>query len=138
MLHVALPRSLEPTRALPCPVARVGSEPDAGLLEALDEDTFSLDVPMNIHGIDVRTSPTPLEEAQARAGDAWGWKRTWFLSNGATQGNHATCLALSQVGSEVVVQRNAHASTIHGLVLAGLRRSSSVPSSTPSWGSPTA
>ena len=94
---------------------------DAGLLEALGEDTLSLDVPMIIHGIDVGTSPTPLEEAQAMAADAWGSKRTWFLTNGATQGNQATCLALSQLGDEVVVQRNAHASTIDGLVLAGLR-----------------
>lgn len=39
-------------------------------LEALGEDTLSLDAPMIIHGIDVGTSPTPLEEAQAMAADA--------------------------------------------------------------------
>jgi lysine decarboxylase len=97
----------------------VGTDP--GLLEALGDEALSLDVPMIIHGIDVGMSPTPLEEAQAMAADAWGSRRTWFLTNGATQGNQATCLALAQLGGEVVVQRNAHASTIDGLVIAGLR-----------------
>ena len=43
----------------------------------------------------------------------------WFLTNGATQGNHAVCLALAPLGARVVVQRNCHASVIDGLVLSG-------------------
>ncbi len=94
---------------------------DRELLAALGPGAMSLDVPMVIHGIDVGPSPTPLEQAQALAADAWGAKRTHFLSNGATQGNQAICLALAQMGGEVIVQRNAHASTIDGLVTSGLR-----------------
>ena len=45
--------------------------------------------------------------------------RTWFLTNGATQGNHALCLALAPPGTRVVIQRNSHASLIDGLVLSG-------------------
>ena len=30
------------------------------------------------------------------AAEAWGARRTWFLINGASQGNHAACLALAQ------------------------------------------
>ena len=41
------------------------------------------------------------------------------LTNGATQGNHAVCLALAPLGAPVVVQRNCHASVIDGLVLSG-------------------
>jgi|AntDryMetagUQ889_1029465.scaffolds.fasta_scaffold03728_2 hypothetical protein len=62
----------------------LGTDPE--LLAALGANALSLDVPMVIHGIDVGPSPTPLEEAQAMAADAWGAKRTYFLSpNGATQ-----------------------------------------------------
>ena len=45
--------------------------------------------------------------------------RTWFLTNGATQGNHALCLALAPLGAPVVAQRNSHASLVDGLVLSG-------------------
>ncbi len=44
---------------------------------------------------------------------------TWFLTNGASQGNHALCLALAPPGRRVVLQRNSHASLIDGLVLSG-------------------
>lgn len=98
-----------------------GMGTDSELLAALGANAMALDVPMVIHGIDVGPSPTPLEQAQTLAADAWGAKRTHFLTNGATQGNQAICLALAQLGSEVIVQRNAHASTIDGLVTSGLR-----------------
>lgn len=84
-------------------------------------DALELDIPLIINGIDVGPGPTPLERALAMAADAWGAKRTWFLSNGATQGNHGACLALATMGKEVIVQRNVHASTIDGLVLSGLQ-----------------
>ena len=81
------------------------------------------DVPALIEGIDVGAPAghNPLDRALALAADAWGAERTWFLTNGASQGNHALCLALAQAGSRVVVQRTVHGSTIDGMVLAGLR-----------------
>jgi arginine decarboxylase len=74
-----------------------------------------------VEGIDVGAEPTPFQRAQALAAEAWGAKRSWFLINGASQGNHVALLTLAHSGSEVVVQRNAHSSTIDGLVLSGLR-----------------
>ena len=97
-----------------------GAGTDPELQQALGGDAFSLDVPLVIHGIDVGLDETPLEQALELAADACGAKRTWFLSNGATQGNHAICLALTSMGQQVVVQRNVHASMIDGLILAGL------------------
>jgi arginine decarboxylase len=57
--------------------------------------------------------------AEQLAAQAYGAGRTWFLTNGATQGNHALCLALAGPGTSVVLQRNSHASLIDGLVLSG-------------------
>src|SRR2546421_1055807 len=82
---------------------------------------LELDIPLVTPGVDIGMPVPPLDRAMELAADAWGAKRTWFLSNGATQGNHAICLALAGVGSEVIVQRNVHGSTIDGLVLSGLR-----------------
>jgi lysine decarboxylase len=96
-----------------------GEGADPGLRSALGDDALLLDIPQDIEGIDVGPSPTPYERAEQLAADAYGAKRTWFLTNGATQGNHALCLALAPPGASVVVQRNSHASMIDGLVLSG-------------------
>ncbi len=104
-----------------------GQGADEGLLHAIGERALSLDIPALTHGIDVGPDPTPFEHAQRLAAEAWKAKRAWFLVNGASQGNLAVGLALAQRGSEVVVQRNAHSSTIDALVLSGLRPTFAAP-----------
>ncbi|UGS35095.1 aminotransferase class I/II-fold pyridoxal phosphate-dependent enzyme [Capillimicrobium parvum] len=96
-----------------------GAGADPGLRHALGDDALMVDVPQDIRGIDVGPSPTPYERAEALAAEAYGARRTWFLTNGATQGNHALALALAPLGAVVVAQRNAHASLVDGLVLSG-------------------
>ena len=82
---------------------------------------LELDIPALVEGIDVGPEPTPFQRAQALAAEAWGARRSWFLINGASQGNHVALLALAHSDSEIVVQRNAHSSTVDALVLSGLR-----------------
>jgi lysine decarboxylase len=96
-----------------------GSGADPGLRFAIGERALALDIPQDIHGIDVGPYPTPYDRAEQLAAEAHGAARTWFLTNGATQGNHALCLALAPLGTSVVAQRNAHASVVDGLVLSG-------------------
>jgi lysine decarboxylase len=96
-----------------------GPGADPGLRYALGDRALGIDLPQDIHGIDVGPSPTPYERAEALAAEAYGAARTWFLTNGATQGNHALCLALAPPGTEVILQRNSHASLIDGLILSG-------------------
>ncbi len=98
-----------------------GPGADAGLLRALGQRALSLDIPALTYGIDLGPRPTPFEQAQRLAADAWGAERSWFLVNGASQGNLAAGMALAHRGHEVVVQRNAHSSTIDALVISGLR-----------------
>ena len=64
-------------------------------------------------------SPTPYERAESLAAEAYDARQTWFLTNGASQGNHALCLALAPPGTHVLLQRNSHASLIDGLILSG-------------------
>ncbi len=98
-----------------------GAGADPGLRSALGDRALALDVPQDIEGIDVGPSPTPYERAEHLAADAYGAARTWFLTNGASQGNHALCLALAPPGRRVVLQRNSHASLVDGLILSGGR-----------------
>ena len=104
-----------------------GQGADPGLLEAIGEQALRMDIPALTHGIDVGVDPTPFELAQRLAADAWGARRAWFLINGASQGNLAAGLALAHLGSEVVVQRNAHSSTIDSLVMSGMRPTFAAP-----------
>jgi lysine decarboxylase len=96
-----------------------GPGADPGLRYALGDRALAIDIPQDIHGVDIGSSPTPYERAEALAAEAYGAARTWFLTNGATQGNHALCLALAPLGAHVVAQRNSHASIVDGLVLSG-------------------
>jgi arginine decarboxylase len=104
-----------------------GPGADPGMLEAFGERALSMDIPALTYGVDVGIEPTPFEQAQRLAAEAWGAKRAWFLINGASQGNLSAGLALAHRGSEVVVQRNAHSSTIDALVLSGLRPTFAAP-----------
>lgn len=96
-----------------------GRGADPALASALGLSTLSLDVPRDIDGIDLGPAPTPYEQAEQLAAEAYGAARTWFLTNGASQGNHAICLALAPAGAEIVVQRNCHGSVTDGLILSG-------------------
>jgi arginine decarboxylase len=89
--------------------------------EGFGEQALRMDIPALTQGIDAGPPPTAFQQAQELAAEAWGARRTWFLINGASQGNHASCLSLVQGGERVVVQRNVHSSTIDGLVISGLR-----------------
>jgi arginine decarboxylase len=97
-----------------------GAGAPAQLVQALG-GALRLDVPSCIDGIDIDVGESALERAERLAAATWGARRTWFLVNGASEASHALCLALAQTGGDVVVQRNAHSSTIHGLVLGGVR-----------------
>ena len=96
-----------------------GAGADPGLRSALGERALMVDVPADIHGIDLGPAPTPFQLAESLAAEAHGAARSWFLTNGASQGNHALALALAPLGAPVVVQRNSHASVVDGLVLSG-------------------
>ena len=109
-----------------------GADPD--LLEAFGPGAFEHDIPSLIEGIDIGPEPTPFQRAQELAAEAWGARRSWFLINGASQGNHAGCLAVRQAGRRVVVQRNVHSSVIDGLVLAGLEPVFAAPELDPELG----
>ncbi len=125
--------SRNPAR-LHVPGHKGGQGADPGLLEAIGERALSMDIPALTYGIDVGSDPTPFEQAQRLAADAWGARRAWFLINGASQGNLAAGLALAQRGGDVVVQRNAHSSTIDSLVLSGLRPTFAAPEVDPELG----
>ncbi|MDP4689179.1 MAG: hypothetical protein NWR17_08640 [Candidatus Nanopelagicales bacterium] len=99
---------------------------------------LAMDIPMFTEGVDLPApgsdGPSPLRQAMDLAAQAWGARRTWFLTNGASQGNHVACLALRSLGAIAVVQRSVHTSVIDGAILAGLRLEFVLPTIDPALG----
>ncbi|MFG2770018.1 aminotransferase class I/II-fold pyridoxal phosphate-dependent enzyme [Streptomyces sp. NPDC048350] len=79
----------------------------------------ALDFPPLLDGIDLGAD-TPLDKALTLAAEAWGARRTWFLTNGASQGNQIASMVAPSLGRTLVVQRSVHSSVIDGLVLSGM------------------
>ncbi|NBV90434.1 MAG: aminotransferase class I/II-fold pyridoxal phosphate-dependent enzyme [Actinobacteria bacterium] len=98
------------------------------LSEYFGNHLLNLDVQTMVEGIDLGPYPTPLDEAQLLAADAWSAARTWFLTNGASMGNVMACLALRALGDRIVLQRSVHSSVIDGLAFSGLAASFIYPS----------
>ena len=78
-----------------------------------------LDVPLMLDGIDLGDD-SPLAQARALAAEAWGARRTWFLTNGASQANRTAAIAVRGLGERVLIQRSMHSSFTDGVLLAGL------------------
>src|SRR6201986_1026511 len=94
------------------PGPKAGIAADRAMVELVGMTGLVNDVPSVPEGVDIGPEPTPFQQAQLLAAEAWGARRTWFLINGASQGNHATCMALGHGGNRVVVQRKVHSSVI--------------------------
>ncbi|WP_328806344.1 aminotransferase class I/II-fold pyridoxal phosphate-dependent enzyme [Streptacidiphilus fuscans] len=110
------------------------ADPDAfAQLAAFTGDApLRLDVPPLLDGID-KGADNPRSQALRLAAEAWGARRTWFLTNGASQGNRIAVLALRALSrhtedAPLVVQRSVHSSVVDGLVLSGFRAAFVQPS----------
>ncbi|MBL3687609.1 amino acid decarboxylase [Leucobacter zeae] len=97
------------------------------LADFLGDRTLALDIPMLIEGVDLEEG-SPFEQALELAADAWGARRTWFLTNGASQANRTAALAVRGLGDRIVAQRSAHSSFSDGVLLAGITPSYVFPS----------
>lgn len=103
-----------------------GHAADPGAAPALvryfGRDLLLKDVPPLLDGLD-KGEDNPLAESLRLAAHAFGARRTWFLTNGASQANRIAALALAgyrAAPDPVVVQRSAHSSFADGIVLGGL------------------
>jgi arginine decarboxylase len=71
-------------------------------------------------GLDSLLEPTgPLRRAQQMAAEAFGSRRTFFVTNGTSTANKIVAQAVIAPGDIVLVDRNCHQSHHYGLMLAG-------------------
>jgi len=91
----------------------------AHLAEVFGESLVRYDIPLMLDGIDLGEH-TSREESQQLAAEAWGARKVWWLTNGASQGNRTAALAVRGLGERVLMQRSSHSSFVDGVLLAGL------------------
>ena len=91
----------------------------AHLAEVFGEQIVNFDVPLMLDGIDLGENGSR-EQSQQLAAEAWGARRVWWLTNGASQGNRTAALAVRGLGERVLMQRSSHSSFTDGVLLGGL------------------
>jgi len=76
---------------------------------------------MDLNGmedLDYINHPTgAIADAQALMAEAYGAERAYFLVNGTTSGVQAMIMAACRPGDKIIIPRNAHRSTIGGVIL---------------------
>lgn len=60
-----------------------------------------------------------IAEAEKLFAEAFGAQYAYFLVNGATSGVQAMIMSVCKPGSQIIIPRNAHKSTIGGIILSG-------------------
>ncbi|MFL6099266.1 MAG: aminotransferase class I/II-fold pyridoxal phosphate-dependent enzyme [Actinomycetales bacterium] len=81
---------------------------------------FDGDIPL-YGGLDtVKLDGHVVEQAEAVGAEFWGGDWCRYSTGGSTHANQVATLAVAAPGATVLVARNAHRSTVTGLVLAGL------------------
>jgi arginine decarboxylase len=78
---------------------------------------------MDVNGmedLDYANNPTGvILEAQKLTAHAFGAEQAYFLVNGTTSGVQAMILSACEPGGRIIIPRNAHKSTIGGIILSG-------------------
>ncbi len=104
---------------LTTPGHQASAEAQPLMAEHFGERVLTLDIQALVEGID-HGPGSPMDRSLTLAAEAWGARRTWFLTNGSSQGNLTAALALASLGGTVVAQRSVHSSVVEGLALSGL------------------
>jgi arginine decarboxylase len=89
------------------------------LVDYIGEKALRMDV-NGMDDLDFANNPSGvILDAQKLMAHAFGAERAWFLVNGTTSGVQTMILSACEPGDKIIIPRNAHKSTIGGLILSG-------------------
>ncbi|HYA65856.1 MAG TPA: aminotransferase class I/II-fold pyridoxal phosphate-dependent enzyme, partial [Burkholderiaceae bacterium] len=88
----------------------------------MGQNVFTTDLSVSVKTLDSLMDPTGvIAEAQQMAAKAFGARRTLFATNGTSTANKVILQTLVRPGETLLLDRNAHKSIHHGVVLSGAR-----------------
>jgi arginine decarboxylase len=89
------------------------------LRDFLGEMVFKIDLNAMADIDDYCNPISSIRESEELIADAFGAENGYMLLNGTTSGIHAMFLSTCHPGDKIILPRNAHKSTISGLILSG-------------------
>lgn len=99
-----------------------GHKYGAGLTELRDylgENVFKIDLNAMVDIDDYINPISCIKNSEDLIADAFGAENGYMLVNGTTSGIHAMLISSCHPGDKIILPRNAHKSTISGLILSG-------------------
>lgn len=89
------------------------------LREYIGEKALQMDA-NGMDDLDFANNPTGvIFEAEKLMAQAFGAQNAFFLVNGTSAGVHAMIMSVCEPGDKIIIPRNAHKSTIGGIILSG-------------------
>jgi arginine/lysine/ornithine decarboxylase len=120
LLDTLLDRAKRKVISFHTPGHKNGRGLDKKLASYTGREFLALDVTV-FPEVDSLHDPTgPIKKAQMLMAEAYGVEQTLFLVNGSTVGNMAMIMSACRPGESIIISRNAHKSTLGGIVLSGV------------------
>lgn len=120
LLDVLLARAKRNVTSFHTPGHKNGQGVDPKLRDFTGKNVYKLDVTVFPEVDSLHDPVGPIKKAQALMAEAYGVKNSFFLVNGSSSGNMAMLMAACHPGDSVIISRNAHKSTLSGIILSGV------------------
>lgn len=120
MLDVLLARAKRGVTSFHTPGHKNGQGIDPKLRSFTGRNVYKLDVTVFPEVDSLHDPVGPIKKAQALMAQAYGVKYSQFLVNGSSVGNMAMLMAACRPGDSVILSRNAHKSTLSGIIMSGV------------------
>lgn len=120
LLDTLLARARRKVVSFHTPGHKNGHGIDKRLASFTGRNLFALDVTV-FPEVDSLHDPTgPIKKAQTLIAKAYGVDQSFILVNGSSVGNMAMIMAACRPGDSIIISRNAHKSTLAGIILSGV------------------
>ena len=120
LLDTLLSRSKRNVTSFHTPGHKNGQGVDAKLRAFTGRNIYKLDVTVFPEVDSLHDPVGPIKKAQALMAQAYGVRYSQFLVNGSSVGNMAMLMAACNPGDSVILSRNAHKSTLSGIIMSGV------------------
>src|SRR5258708_21655860 len=120
LLDVLLARAKRGVTSFHTPGHKNGQGIDKRLRSYTGRNVYKLDVTVFPEVDSLHDPVGPIKKAQALMAQAYGVKHSFFLVNGSSVGNMAMLMAACHPGDSVILSRNAHKSTLSGVIMSGV------------------
>lgn len=120
LLDVLLARAKRGVTSFHTPGHKNGQGVDSKLRAFTGRNMYKLDVTVFPEVDSLHDPVGPIKKAQTLMAQAYGVKYSQFLVNGSSVGNMAMLMAACHPGDSVILSRNAHKSTLSGVIMSGV------------------